>query len=121
MTVAVRDVWTPFSRPEAVTVRGKLPAGAVPVVVTVRKVLWPAVSVAAENVAVTPVGTPATVSVVKFVNPPLPVRPMLNAALPTVGTPVTPGNAESWKSCVGYNTTEPADVTIPNEGGTLVG
>src|SRR5207245_9644190 len=106
VTVAGRDVGTPFSGPEAVTVRGKLPAGVVPVVVTVRKVLWPAVSVAAENVAVTPVGTPATVTVVKFVNPPLPVRPMLNAALPTAGTPVTPGNAESWNSCVGVTTKE---------------
>ena len=46
---------------------------------------------------------------------------MLNAALPTAGTPVTPGNAESWKSCVGITTKEPADVAVPNVVVTLIG
>src|SRR5712691_5067842 len=84
-------------------------------------VLWPAVSVAAENTAVEPAGTPATVSVVTFVNPPLPVRPMLNAALPTAGTPATPGNAVSWKSCVGMTTKEPVEVALPEEVVTVIG
>src|SRR5712691_8943904 len=84
-------------------------------------VLWPAVSVAAENTAVEPAGTPATVSVVTFVNPPLPVRPMLNAALPTAGTPATLGNAESWKSCVGISTKEPAEPAVPKAVLTEIG
>src|SRR2546425_11465659 len=121
MTLAERDVEAPFTKPVAVTVSGNVPAAVVPLVVSVSRVLCPAVSVAAENAAVTPVGTPATVSIVKFVNPPLPVRPMLNAAFPTAGTPVTPGNAESWKSCVGITTKEPADVAGPNVVVTLIG
>src|SRR5207253_1320832 len=60
------------------------------------------------------------VSIVKFVNPPLPVRPMLNAALPTAGTPVTPGNAESWKSCVGITTKEPVEVALPKDVVTVI-
>src|SRR2546429_7706938 len=121
MTLAERDVEAPFTKPVAVTVSWNVPAAVVPLVVSVSRVLCPAVSVAAENAAVTPVGTPATVSVVKFVNPPLPVRPMLNAAFPTAGTPVTPGNAESWKSCVGITTKEPADVAVPTAVVTLIG
>src|SRR5213594_257714 len=88
---------------------------------TVSTVLWPAVSVAAENTAVAPVGTPATVSVAKFVNPPLPVRPMLNAALPTAGTLAATGNAESWKSCVVITTKEPVEVAVPPEVVTEIG
>src|SRR2546425_4161460 len=88
---------------------------------TVSTVLWPAVSVAAENTAVAPAGTPATVSVVKFVNPPLPVRAMLNATLPTAGTPAVAGNAESWKSCVGITTKEPVEVAVPDGVVTEIG